>query len=111
MRKTSRFFKALSDQTRLKILWLLFRRGQASLREVEHVLGISQARAVNHMKYLMNAGVVRVYGAERTVYAVMQQTDPFRRATLEGLKCQLCEAETAVTLERRLAEWSDAPAA
>ena len=102
MKRTSRFFKALSDQTRLKILWLLFRKGKATLHEIEHVLEVPRTRLVNHLKYLQNAGVVRVGNSEQTSYRVMQQTDPFRQTTLDGLRCRLAELETPAHLESRL---------
>ena len=103
MKRTTRFFKALSDRTRLQILWLLFRRGHASIHDIERILGIPQARASGHLKYLLNAGVIMNRpDLQGPRYRVMQQTDPFRRATLEGLKCRLCEPGIAAHLEPRL---------
>jgi|GEM_PF-1311978 len=94
MRRTARFFKAISDQTRLRILCLLFRNGQASAQEIEQVLGIPQDRASGHLKYLLNAGVVVNRDQGREVgYRVMTQTDPFRRSILEGLRSRLSEPE------------------
>jgi DNA-binding transcriptional ArsR family regulator len=105
VKRTTRFFKALSDRTRLRILWLLFRNGQASADEIERVLDIPQDRASSHLKYLLNAGVImRGVGTQGPRYRVMQQTDPFRRATLEGLKCRLCEPDVAAQLEQKLKE-------
>lgn len=105
MKRTSRFFKALSDQTRLRILWLLFRKGQATGQEIENILGISRDRVADHLKYLVNAGVVRLLDPAHPAYAVMQQTDPLRRTTMEGLRCRFCEPEIASQLEQRLGEW------
>jgi DNA-binding transcriptional ArsR family regulator len=105
MKRTTRFFKALSDRTRLQILWLISRKGQASLQDIERVLGIPPKRASGHVKYLMNAGViVNRPDIQGPCYRLMQQTDPFRRATLDGLKDKLCEPAISAALERRLDE-------
>jgi DNA-binding transcriptional ArsR family regulator len=103
MKRTTRFFKALADRTRLQILWLVFRNGHASMEEIEKVLEIPQTRVLDHLRYLVNAGVlVSRADSEGHRYRVMQQTDPFRRATLEGLKCKLCEPDIAAQFDQRL---------
>jgi DNA-binding transcriptional ArsR family regulator len=105
VKRTTRFFKALSDRNRLRILWLLFRNGHASASEIEGALDITQDRTSSHLKYLLNAGViVQGVGTQGRRYRVMQQTDPFRRATLEGLRCRLCESDITTQLEQRLKE-------
>lgn len=109
MKRTARFFKALSDHTRLQILWLLFRKGQASLRDIQNVLDIPEVRAANHLKYLANAGVIQSrQEGDDAKYKVMQQTDEFRRATLEGLRCRICEQVSPLYLEQKLGEWLSA---
>ncbi len=103
MKRTTRFFKALSDRTRLQILWLIFHEGQASTTDIERVLGISETRASGHLKYLLNAGViVNRPDMQDPSYKVMRQTDPFRRDTIEGLRCRLCQADVSAQLEQKL---------
>lgn len=58
MRKLSRFFKALSDETRLTILALVLRHGHLCVCEVEQILGITQSKASRHMRYLRDAGLL-----------------------------------------------------
>ncbi|MBM4285196.1 MAG: metalloregulator ArsR/SmtB family transcription factor [Deltaproteobacteria bacterium] len=58
MKKESRFFKGLADETRLKILWLLMQRDELCVCDIMRVLGITQSKASRHLRYLSNLGVL-----------------------------------------------------
>lgn len=58
MRALARTFKALSNETRLTILALVFRHGALCVCEVEQVLGITQPKAWRHLRYLRDAGIL-----------------------------------------------------
>ena len=58
MKKLSRVFKALSDDTRLTIMGLVFRHGHLCVCETEHILGISQSKASRHLRYLRDSGLL-----------------------------------------------------
>jgi ArsR family transcriptional regulator len=58
MRQMARWFKALSEETRLDILSLLFRYGELCGCEVERFLEMSQSKASRHLRYLRNEGLV-----------------------------------------------------
>lgn len=58
MKALSRIFKALSDETRLTILALVFRHGYLCVCEVEQILGITQSKASRHLRYLRDAGLL-----------------------------------------------------
>jgi ArsR family transcriptional regulator len=51
-------FKALSNETRLRIMGLIFRNGPLCVCEVEQILGITQPKASRHLRYLRDAGVL-----------------------------------------------------
>jgi DNA-binding transcriptional ArsR family regulator len=51
-------FKALSNETRLTIMGLIFRHGPLCVCEVEQILGITQPKASRHLRYLRDAGVL-----------------------------------------------------
>ncbi|MFW6205881.1 MAG: ArsR/SmtB family transcription factor [Gemmatimonadota bacterium] len=53
-----RIFKALSNETRLAIMGLIFRHGQLCVCEVEQILDITQPKASRHLRYLRDAGVL-----------------------------------------------------
>ena len=56
MRDLANSFKALADETRLKMLFLLFLKGELCVCDFEQVLQISQSKASRHLRYLLNAG-------------------------------------------------------
>ncbi len=57
MKKTARLFKALSDETRLRILALLC-RGELCVCELMAVLELPQSTVSRHLAYLRNASLV-----------------------------------------------------
>ena len=58
MRTEARFFKSLSDETRLKILWLLSGTEELCVCDVIDVLGVTQSKASRHLRYLYHLGWV-----------------------------------------------------
>jgi ArsR family transcriptional regulator len=58
MDELARIFKALSDETRLTIMALVFRHGHLCVCEVERILGITQSKASRHLRYLRDARVL-----------------------------------------------------
>jgi ArsR family transcriptional regulator, arsenate/arsenite/antimonite-responsive transcriptional repressor len=58
MDRLSMVFKALSNETRLMIMGLIFRHGPVCVCEVEQILGITQPKASRHLRYLRDAGVL-----------------------------------------------------
>ena len=59
MRETIRIFKALSDETRLRILNILLER-ECCVCEVMQALGISQTRASRNLAALYEAGFLKL---------------------------------------------------
>jgi ArsR family transcriptional regulator, arsenate/arsenite/antimonite-responsive transcriptional repressor len=55
MRTLISVFKALSDETRLKMLGLLLERGELCVCDFVEVLEISQSKASRHLRHLVNA--------------------------------------------------------
>ncbi len=58
MKKELGLFKALSDETRLRIMALLSKRNLC-VCQLEWTLGLSQAKVSRHLTVLKNAGLVR----------------------------------------------------
>lgn len=58
MEKLVDVLKALSDETRLRILSLLY-ENELCVCEIMEILQISQAKASRHLIYLKNAGLVK----------------------------------------------------
>jgi ArsR family transcriptional regulator, arsenate/arsenite/antimonite-responsive transcriptional repressor len=58
MKGLAEVFKALSNETRLTIMGVVFRHGPLCVCEVEQILGITQPKASRHLRYLRAAGVL-----------------------------------------------------
>ena len=58
MKKISSVFKAIGDETRLKMLALLLRKGELCVCDFVEVLGITHSKASRHLRYLHNSGLV-----------------------------------------------------
>jgi len=64
----SRLFKALANETRLKILMLLSVRGEMCVCELMSVLRLTQPTASHHLGILKNAGLIRERKSGRLVF-------------------------------------------
>jgi ArsR family transcriptional regulator, arsenate/arsenite/antimonite-responsive transcriptional repressor len=58
VRDIAEFFKVLADETRLKMLWLLFNHRELCVCDILGALGISQSKASRHLATMRHAGLV-----------------------------------------------------
>ena len=58
MKLTARMFKALADETRLRILGLLLSQGELCVCDIMAALQLPQSTVSRHMAYLRNSGWV-----------------------------------------------------
>ena len=58
MKEEARFFKILADESRLKMLWLLFNRPELCVCDIMAVLEITQSKASRHLATMRNIGIV-----------------------------------------------------
>jgi len=58
MKKINHLFKALADETRLRILNLLSKKAALCVCDVMQALNITQSKASRHLIYLKNAGIL-----------------------------------------------------
>jgi len=52
------FFKALADQARIRILYLLYQNKELTISDFEHILEFTQTKTARHVTYLKNSGLV-----------------------------------------------------
>jgi len=112
MKEQSRFFKALADETRLQILWLLLGEEELCVCDIMRALGITQSKASRHLRYLFNVGLVsdRREGAwmyYRLAVSPGSNHDKF----IKLLGKVLAVTPEAEILRRRLKEWLEAKGA
>jgi ArsR family transcriptional regulator len=54
----TQIFKACADESRLRILHLIFRNGEMCISDLEQILGFTQAKTSRHLIYLKNSGIL-----------------------------------------------------
>jgi ArsR family transcriptional regulator len=85
--RTDTMFRAFSDRTRLRLLYLL-QGGECCVGDLVAILGVEQPSASRHLAYLRRAGLVSVRRAGLwCYYALAPATEPFHRKLLECLAC------------------------
>jgi ArsR family transcriptional regulator, arsenate/arsenite/antimonite-responsive transcriptional repressor len=54
----TQIFKACADESRLRILHLIFQNGEMCITDVEKILDFTQAKTSRHLIYLKNSGIL-----------------------------------------------------
>lgn len=54
----SQIFKACADESRLRILHLIYTNGEMCISDVERILDFTQAKTSRHLIYLKNSGIL-----------------------------------------------------
>lgn len=106
MEEAAKFFKALADEVRLKMLWLLFNQQELCVCDFIEVLEITQSKASRHLRTLYNAGLVTdrreglwsYYSLKRTQHKLI-------KTHLEMLRTTLANRPISTQLLKKLALW------
>jgi len=61
-------FKSLSDESRIRILHLLFNHKEMSISDLEQILDFTQTKTSRHLNYLKNAGIVSFRKVDQWVF-------------------------------------------
>jgi len=106
MKTTARMFKALSDETRLRILCLLL-EGELCVCDLMEVLQLPQSTVSRHLAYLKNSGWVddRRCGVWM-YYAIPASVSEFQNDLIGTLRNVLPSLEAAASDRLRLNELS-----
>jgi ArsR family transcriptional regulator, arsenate/arsenite/antimonite-responsive transcriptional repressor len=64
----SQLFKAFSDESRVRILYLLYKNTEMCISDLEQVLDFTQAKTSRHVIYLKNAGLLSFRKIDQWVY-------------------------------------------
>ena len=106
MRDVAQFFKVLSDEARLQILWLLFNHKELCVCDIMEALGITQSKASRHLATLRHAALVvdRRDGAW-CYYSLRTPESELERGQLEFLRAKLADHVGAARVLRTLHEW------
>ena len=106
MRDVAQFFKVLSDEARLKILWLLFHHLELCVCDIMGALGITQSKASRHLITMKHAGLVTDRReATWSYYSLSADVAGLERAMLATLRRSLGEHAGATGTLRDLQMW------
>jgi len=92
----SQIFKACADESRLRILNLIFTNGEMCITDLEKILEYTQAKTSRHLIYLKNAGILSYrrynhwvfYQVKDEVYEIIKQIFQFLRKDQQLLSDQ-----------------------
>lgn len=77
-------FKALSDETRLRILSLL-KEGELCVCDIAETLNMTQPNISFHVSMLKEAGLIKVKKSGRWVHCSLDDSDMFKRFLILGV--------------------------
>ncbi len=102
----AQFLKALADESRLQLLWLLLNHKELCVCDLGGALGVSQSKVSRHLAILRHKGLVtdRKDGAW-SFYSLCPAKNELERAVLDALRKKLGDHPGAVRVLERLDEW------
>jgi ArsR family transcriptional regulator len=105
MEQISKTFKALSDESRLRILGIILRVEELCVCDIGFVMGFTQTKVSRHLSYLKNAGLVedRRQGLWM-LYRIAEPKDDARRELIEFVRRTLASNPAAQQDALRLEE-------
>jgi ArsR family transcriptional regulator len=69
---STRIFKALSEEPRVRILNLLQNHREMCISDIEQILDYTQTKTSRHMSYLKNAGIVGARKSDQWIFYYIQ---------------------------------------
>ena len=106
MVNTATFFKALGDETRLKMLWLLMNHRELCVCDLMEVLNTTQSKASRHLRTLYHAGLVNARRQGQWMYYSLRTVqDELVRSQMRTLKKALTHNADAEALLVQLDAW------
>jgi len=103
MNELLRIFKALSDETRLRILKLL-EHGELCVCEIVAALGQIQPKVSFHLSTLKDAGLVKDRKDGKWIHYRFDDSDTFKRFMILSVLERIPEEKAAIDQER-LTKW------
>jgi ArsR family transcriptional regulator, arsenate/arsenite/antimonite-responsive transcriptional repressor len=74
LRTGSEIFKAFSDESRVRIMHLLYRNQEMCISDLELILDFTQTKTSRHLIYLKNARLVKYKKVDQWVYYYINET-------------------------------------
>jgi ArsR family transcriptional regulator len=106
MKTTVQYFKALADETRLRIMALLLASGELCVCDITATLQLPQSTVSRHLSYLKNAGwVIDRREGVWIIYAVTADND-MKKQLADVLKVRLPDLSSVAEDIKKIASFS-----
>lgn len=107
MKKTIQQFKALADETRLRLLALLLNAGELCVCDLTATLQLPQSTVSRHLAYLKGAGWVSDRRVGVWIYYSIATESPMQQEIADVLRKRLVEIPLVADDGKRLATFSE----
>jgi len=72
----TQIFKSMSEEARVRILHLLYKNGEMTISDLEHILDFTQAKTSRHVTYLRNSNIINARKVDQWVfYAIREEVE------------------------------------
>ncbi len=94
LKKISKLIKALADDTRIRVVNLLSKKGKLCVCEINEIIGLSQPTISSHLKILENANVL-VFKKEGlwVEYMLNPDMEKYQKDIIEGISKNISDDE------------------
>ena len=97
MKTLTLLFRALADESRLRILHLLFKSGELCVCDIESTIDATQTKVSRHLRYLKRAGLVQDRRQGLWIlYSIARPATPEHRRMLTIVRSILMGNELAI---------------
>lgn len=69
----AQLFKALSEEARIRILFLLYYNKELTISDLELILEFTQTKTARHLTYLKNSGIVSIRKRDQWVFYYLKE--------------------------------------
>lgn len=72
----TQIFKSMSEEARVRILHLLYRNGEMTISDLEHILDFTQTKTSRHITYLRNSNIINARKVDQWVfYSIREEVE------------------------------------
>lgn len=72
----TQIFKSMSEEARVRILHLLYRNGEMTISDLEHILDYTQTKTSRHITYLKNSNIINAKKVDQWVfYSIREEVE------------------------------------
>ena len=73
IRMGAQIFKAVSEEARIRILYLIYIKNELCISDLEHILNFTQTKTSRHLTYLKNANILDFRKQDQWVFYYLKE--------------------------------------